>query len=250
MTMLEQKMYKQTLKLNSIDRSTGTSSFFTIVLSEIYRIKAIKLKKLSMFNTVYNVISGYNDKFDYLVGVTNYSVTMVPGFYSISDFMTALVALINAQGHGLTFSYTYSTLTLKVTLSATGIFNIKWLTGTNTLTNIRSLIGFSNTDVSGLTTYTGSQIVNMLPYSTIYLSINSLTPKSITSSGKPFTFYIDIGESEFATSILDTPKQLIELTEQLSMNTWNLSLLYRDNRAVDLNGSEWSATLTIFYHYP
>ena len=80
------------------------------------------------------------------------------GSYAPEQLMTAVASAMNLVG---TQEYTVSfdRDTRLVTISAAGVFDLLFATGTNATTSIASLLGFAASDLTGLSSYTGTTAI-------------------------------------------------------------------------------------------
>lgn len=77
------------------------------------------------FGYGFNVSTGYNDKIDFVVGVTTYQATLDPFAYTAESLALEIASAMNAvPGHGLTFACSYDHFTNKFTLSAGSNFKL------------------------------------------------------------------------------------------------------------------------------
>lgn len=103
------------------------------------------------------VVSSSNNKIDFTEdGGSEVTATLTPGTYAMgasSAVAGSLCKLIKDQmeaaGGAPTYTVTYSYTTKKVTITKnSGVFVIKWATGTNTLIASKTLLGFTNADTA------------------------------------------------------------------------------------------------------
>jgi hypothetical protein len=108
------------------------------------------------------VTLGSNDKIDFTEdGGAEVAATLTAGSYTATTLAAEVKAqLESANGTAATYTVTYSTSTKKFTITKnSGVFVIKWATGTNTATSARSLLGFTNADTSSAIAATSDSTV-------------------------------------------------------------------------------------------
>lgn len=250
----ENQEYFIDLLINSQARQSGTSSNFKIQLPySLKNISKVELQRLSMLNTFYNITT-LNNKIDVNDGTAIFAYTIPVGAYTTTTLMTTLSnGLTTASStHGvLTFTVSYSPSTFLTTILATGNFSLLWATGTNTLTNVHSVLGFNNTDLSGTNTYTGTNATNLYNPSEIYIVSPEIgTFHSLTAIGNDnFTFCIanSVNSGELITyTIGEQYPQYIRYDNPISLLTITFYLASNNNTQISLNGSEWSMILRFY----
>lgn len=88
--------------------------------------------------------------------VTDDPATIPEGAYQTPlQLATAIAAALNAADPLETFTCTYSSVTGKFTIATTTstLFSLLWNTGANTANSAKTILGFSNTDDTGSTSY-------------------------------------------------------------------------------------------------
>ena len=117
----------------------------------------VQVKKTSAVSFV--VSSGVNDKVDFEeTAESELTATLAAGTYTAAQMCTELKSKLEAVGDS-TYTVTYAEATQKFTVVSNGvggggIFNILFLTGTNTSKTAAGLLGFDVEDKSGALTYT------------------------------------------------------------------------------------------------
>ena len=123
--------------------------------------------------TRFNVISGQNNYLDVKEGSgseINIAIdeaktrgTVWPG-YSAEDLASAIQSALNDDSNtALTYTVTYSHVTQKFTVAATGTFSLLFSTGTNSSKSMATLLGFSGDDKTGSSSYTSDDVVIGVP---------------------------------------------------------------------------------------
>ena len=116
----------------------------------------------------FTVTNGSNDSIDFTEdGGGEVTADLTAGTYvagASSAVAGSLCALIKTQMEAVngasTYTVTYSPTTKKFTITkSSGVFVIKWATGTNTATSARSVLGFTNADTSSAIAQTSDSTV-------------------------------------------------------------------------------------------
>lgn len=102
---------------------------------------------------------GVNDALDFDEGGAELQATLTAGAYSATTLCTEIKTRMDALG-ALTYTVTYSDVTNKFTIAATGNFTIRWNTGTNAATNCADLLGYDDSadDDGGSASFTADYI--------------------------------------------------------------------------------------------
>lgn len=92
-------------------------------MSPLSNVLAIAIKSLVFSNNEYNVQTGISDTFNYTYAGTPLSITVPAGFYSASELLSAMKALIDPQISGInagaTITLIVSPLIYKITATTT-----------------------------------------------------------------------------------------------------------------------------------
>lgn len=124
---MDLKYQSKLLRLSAHDRDVNkinqSNSDFTIDLGsnspELKRVVAVQIISVSIRNLFYNITSGKNTfVFDDNVAAPH-TITITPGNYDITAFMTAFLDAIDTElGYALgTSSYTFNDITSKITIT-------------------------------------------------------------------------------------------------------------------------------------
>ena len=153
-------------KQTDIDRTNISPSDFSLDFNYNYDGMENKLKAMFMGTSaapqpVFVVVAGTNDDLDFDdTATTSMTCAIAAGTYT----GTALAVLVAAGMNNCsevagTYTCAFSTTTLKFTIAESGgpsNFELSWQSGSNTLTNIGTLLGFSIVaDDTGAATYLG-----------------------------------------------------------------------------------------------
>jgi hypothetical protein len=161
------------ISVDTRDRISGTPENCVIQFSvSNIAIKQIKLTEIEIPISYYN-IKNINPNFltidfDELDGVGERSAIILPAAlvggkvvgYTLDIFLTAIKAALDLAG---TYTYTvdHSIITNKITITSTGLFNIQFQSGTNKLSKIGSLLGYTNMDLSRQNSYEAPNTLNI-----------------------------------------------------------------------------------------
>lgn len=233
---------KHILLVNSKDRSSGSpeDAIYHLNESELHETHNVILKDVVIPNTMYNVRTS-NNTLDYDIGGVAKSVNIAVGFYSLSQLITAL----NGSQADLVFSDNSFVKKLNVT-SASNSF-IK------TSSTIKKVIGVTVQNTPS-TAYTLDSFYNLNPTNYIHVISNLAEVDAlISSAGKRYPVIASIPVLFSFGSILNQTedKQTSDNSKHianLNLSTINLRLVDDDFETIDLNGSNWSISFTIYKH--
>lgn len=98
------------LMIDSFDRSAGTAGNFQItrnasILNGFFT--RIGTTEVVLEWNLPNVLTGFNRNFTLTIGVTEYTVNLAPGFYTVAGALDTIVTLLNAKT-GISGVYTFS----------------------------------------------------------------------------------------------------------------------------------------------
>lgn len=238
------------LSINSKDRqsSSASSNDFTLRLPvDIIDVKCVELVSCVIANTVYKIRAGVNDKLDFNDGA-NKTITITPGAYSITSLCSTLLTQLNSSSTGFT-ACSYNTTTLKMTITRSSNFSLLFSSGSNVSTSIRKELGFSATDLSGASTYTGQNVVQMFNPIGCYIQINEFGMPNRTSAGCGYTFHIPMEVS--SDGIMSVQKNNIykqkidKIFISSSVSNLTIRLKLQDGSDFSLNNSDFEMILRL-----
>ena len=158
------------LYFDSPERLTGTNDRPTFHLQQkIQAVKKIKVSSVVVPVTFYN-INSTNQAFSVIetTGTLTVDVTITSGNYNSTTFSTELKTILDAEslanGNTLTYTVSISTITGKLTISATGDFLVS-------LTSSSKITGFREATTTA-SSATGDSVINLSGPRNIYLRSN------------------------------------------------------------------------------
>jgi hypothetical protein len=225
----------QFLAIESVDRASGSSHQFTYTLPHsIKNVQRITLLNAEIPNTAYNVRSPYN-VFQFSYGQTQYTATVPEGVYTASTLLTALTTEMNAAQSGVTFSFSTSSTTLKLTMTATNSVTV-------VDTFLSRSLGFTSGQAGTSITATNTYVIGDL---FLFLQIRNLPTNVISTASAQFRIPLtaDSGYIQFYTSN-DSNQQFIDM-DGSSLGHLDICLVDQYGNAVSLNGGEFSLFLRV-----
>jgi hypothetical protein len=130
------------LVVQSKDRVVGTPSEFRVQIPTFRNTGAVALLSASIPNTLYNVYSA-NHYLSWSRAGTDYYVQIPHGAYGISDLLPVLAAQLNAVDAGGSYNASYSTVTMKLTITSTDA--TFYLRLSDQIDHIWKILGFTGT---------------------------------------------------------------------------------------------------------
>lgn len=239
--------------VDSTYRLSGDTVNFKYNLKQPIHAKYFKLTSAEIPLTYYNIrnVSGAIDNnhifyFSENNGVTTLNATLTAGYYNATTIATALKTSLEAVStNAYTYTVSYSTLTQKFTISATGNFKIMY----PTWLCVNWILGFNLASSNGT-----SHIANSMPYLDYYQyfylrlsglnaemcydetgSNNNIMKIPITAVQSSIQFYFDPSDNHFVING-DRPVQ-----------SFDVQLLDSDYYPINLNGRDYSFTLSFYY---
>jgi len=112
---------------------------------------------LETFSTFYTFprLDDTNRYFPFSEGGGQLNATLDVGSFTITELMGRVKAKLDFAG-GLVYTVSFNRITRKVTISATGVFELLVATGSNASSSIFSDLGFTGADRTGGSSYTGN----------------------------------------------------------------------------------------------
>lgn len=227
---------------NRLSSSTSNEDFKVALPISIEKIHRIIPISVEIPLTFYNVNSSTN-----VITVTNatpttFTVTLTQGNYTGSSLATEIQTQLNAQAFA-GFTVTYSSTTSKFTIANATSFNLIYAT-----TTASEKIGLT-ADSGLVTSWTGTNIANLLGYRYLYIQCQELSIKEedITESFTGKNIFMKVPISGSLGSLMTyTPNQtiIIEINENTVRNL-SLKLVDESFNVISLNGIPWSMTFQV-----
>ena len=208
-------------------------------------IKSATLISAEIPNTEY-VFTSDNNVITFNEGGGNLTATITPGTYNISDLISEIDTRLNAAG-ALTYTTTFSDITKKITLSATGNFNVLW---TFTDDNPASLLGFT-VDLGGSSSYTAPNSINIAGENSYFIAMRDLNLTGTLGGqnmiGYTYKVPINVGYGDvcFYSSETGLLQPFRQDNNRFLQPIMFIQLLKYDGSVVDLQGADWSFTVLI-----
>ena len=239
--------------VDSTYRLSGNTSSFRYDLKEPINAKSFKLTSAEIPLTFYNIrnISGAPDNNNIFYfsedGTTVLNATISAGYYTSATIISALQTAMNgATTHAYTYTVSFNNTTQKFSIVSTGnwvAMYVNWL-------SVNWVIGY-NANSTGLQ---ATQVANGAPYLDYYQyfylrlgisaqmcydetgSVNRILKIPITNVAGSIQYYFDVSDNHF------------ELKNSGSnIKGFDIQLLDSDYYPINLNGREYSFTLTFYY---
>jgi flagellar hook-associated protein 3 FlgL len=144
--------------------NTGPSALGNIIgfNTNIDDVGSLEYQGRSLTEKV-DIQEGVNDKIDFVVDGTNYTITIPDGEYSNEDLTSKIEELMDKEtglfGFDLSFDGNNHSFSIDATATGAAAFDVLWNTGPNAATSTAELLGFPTTaDSNGALNYTGAQL--------------------------------------------------------------------------------------------
>lgn len=237
-------MELKNLVIDSSKRSSGTVSNFTYQLKwPITRPDTIALESIQLYNTQYT-INNNNNKFYWTTrtGVVTTS-TLTNGNYTAVSLASHIQDVMNAVGTDV-YSVTFSPITGKITImNPSGNFSLTF--GTNTSNSCSYVLGFTNNNLTGSSTYTSQNIVQLgTKYYVVYSDIVSNNNYDANEIGSVIAF---VPNNVVFGEIITYSPNLAKTFKLRSSDISRLSFYVKDDKGnlADLNNIDWSMNLVV-----
>ena len=255
-------MTSKFLLIRSEDRITATdtpSSFSVNLHTSIEdKIKAVELIAYNFSNSTYNVNSTnksfyVSENFGDIVPplADTETITLTEGIYTGASLATEIQARLQASGltQALNYTSTYSTTTLKLTISLSGGSTfILGFSNAATSSKAYKLLGFNkSTDTADATSAVSVRSINLSGMEYVLINIDGIIEGNILSTGSDFGhFYIPLSNVDIGSWSLKYKNETYEnILPYYVGRKLNIRVLY-DGTNVDLN-TDWSILLKLIY---
>jgi len=238
---------------DSIDRTVSTQDPFACSVKlqrPLTNVKKISLKSLELPISFYSLRSPYNTfhiRKTTPTPTSTSTITLSEGNYTISTLCAELASQINTLFGVTTFTVTYSTLTNKITISASSGATFGFIPASCTFLN--KILGFYGVN----NVYTNTSVTGTLPYlinwdNYICLKLSYL-PSNYVNSDQMIHYKIPLDETNGVVYIQfegSAYSQFIEISNpHFSLNEIKLEVFDRYNYALTNNFTDFSMTLQI-----
>lgn len=239
--------------IDSKDRLNYTltsSNNFRVDLSNMVpgRISAYGLKSAVIPKTNYN-IPAIRNTFTFNDGVADYTITITPGNYTMTQLLTEIVTQLNALGPN-TFAITYSDISGKTTWTTTGpamVINPSLDASQGSILYKMGFVpGVSYTGVS----ITSPNVANISGVKTAYIRIKQLTQYIRNTTNSMMNFKVDLscpfGSIIYFADEAKYHQYFIGNKDNISsLGSFDIALTDEYGAYLDLNGSDWSFVLQL-----
>lgn len=271
---IKRALRRTTIVVNSRDRNylthPNSNQFRYILRRPLTNILSVELMSGSIPAYLYNINTGWNT-FTISEGGISFLITLTPGYYQISEFLTELQKQLNAiPGKKNTYTVTINSLTNILQILSTNVvpFSFLFYSGPtpdlidlNTLSIINintpaSILGFGLNDYSS---NSSGQLTSLLPLdlnsmiTRIYLHIEA-DGKNLSrmelGSGRPdcfHIFYIPPGSGDYYFLNKETDHSLFESSPAPISRIRSLDISLRDefNRPMDILYKQFNLVIEI-----
>lgn len=233
----------QNLFIDSVNKSYGTSSNFQITLDDSLNINNVKLLNARIPVTWYNIDS-LNNTILFNEGAGNLTATLPLGNYNITDLTSELKIQLDSAGLD-TYTVTYDSKTMKMTISSSGTFSLLFNTSSS---EIWEILGFNKTDTNIASSHVGNNVIDLIRIKYIQIIVPELgIIGHSTKTNQQYTFLIPVNEnrSDIIHYFDNNDFNQIKHQKCKRLSFLNVQLKDQKNREVNLNGSEISMIVEV-----
>lgn len=198
---------------------------------------------LISLETYYSIpnINQSNNTFVYSDGSSTKTIVFPVGSYEITDINAELMRQLLLKGDGDSIKIGVNTATLRSTIEIT----IERYSVNMGLSTIRSLLGFNEQILTGISRHESDNPVNILSINSILVTCNVIGGSYKDGVSLPiiYSFFPDVSPGE---KIIESPRNLVYLpiTSSGSIGQIELSLLDQTGNPINLRGE----TVTVRLH--
>lgn len=238
---------KRYIRIRSKDRINASDSTtdFTVRFADYIPPSKFKLLRATVPHTIYNVDDS-NNKILFNDGASNITSTLTKGSYTATSLLNHIASVMTADSGTLTFTGSYSSTTLKATISAGSTFSLRWTAATG---QIGSLIGFdTSADDTGASSYTGDYACNVNTPDALDIVIDEFK-NNVNYGGANGSYY-----STFTIPVDVNPGEYIDYNSKKYYSQYSCSntpisnihvRLQSNGSNVNLNGVNWEFLLEV-----
>ena len=240
------------LFINSASRNsptpTNSNNFSINVDFPSLNWEYVSLSAISIPNSTYTISSGFNT-FNVITGSGLTLITITPGYYNQTTFLTAVLAALNiAAVGGYTYDGTYSAITNKYTFTISGgSGSIGFTFGTSP--GLADAMGFGPTAtypfVGGSLTSTES--VN-LPFLRAILVKSDIVDSSQDSNLSTLLNVNQFANLGYIYYEEQQPFYRKRAFTASGSNTFQFTLCDQSGKLLDINNEDWTMTLILIAH--
>lgn len=238
------------LTINSLDRNVGSNSttdYNVNILPAITNAKKFTLASASIPNTTYNVSSSNNTLYWTDSTTATFTTTISPGSYSATTLASAIQTAMNSVSSGYMASYSSTTYLLTVANSGLTFY---FSFGTNTTNSLAYVMGFA-TNGTLAASQTGQNVVNLAGAQFYYLVIDQIPCQCRGANAVDYGSFVVINEVAPDGSINyfneNQNYNTYEIGGGINLNVLHVQLKTWNNQLINLNGADWSFTMSICY---
>jgi len=237
------------LVIDSRDRLTSspsTSDFIIQLPQAIKDCRKIELLSASIPATIYNVDSS-NNKIYFNDG-GNKTATITSGAYTSLTLPTAIKTAMDAVS-AINFTVSYSETTFKITITGDAPYSLMF--GTFTTDSIASTLGYRDVDTVAGLSHTGNDCLDLANPDFYYIDIIELFRNVVSTNPIDHSTFVIVsktlsdGSQELFTAGADYNQ--IELFPDTTLYNLHIRLKNRNNKIVNLNGSNFNFFLRMIY---
>jgi hypothetical protein len=244
--------------LDSRDRQKSTDSptdYVVHLQKPITNCGAIELKEVIVPWTIYNISAAKaNHQLSFLeAAFSDVTITIADGFYSTVSLCAAIETAMDAATlASQTFTVTYDTNTMKVTITASATATTIY--GSNSAaktTGLEREIGFTTETTSNVAN-TSPNVPKLLSPEYLLLTIDFIADNVNTlDDNKNASFVLstalnassDAGGTVVHLTAENSFKQIIKTRSNKLLQHFRISLRDESNTLVEMNGCDWSAII-------
>lgn len=242
----------RSVAVDSRDRvnTTDTQSNFTVNLVQGFG-KAKKIQLQSAEIPVANwTITNNNNTFQLIEGANPaVNVSLSTGSPSATALVTDLSSVLSAASPGgIVYTAIYNINHNTISIDTTPATNFSLTFGQN---SPYVQLGFNVGTIGPGTSITSPNVFNLSGINNYFIRITNIPTNNSTSNSNTYTFKIPITVAPFSTNIytnFSQWNQIIDYGDSSPVDISTLSVRLTDyyNNLVDLNGNDWSFTMTIY----
>jgi len=194
---------------------------------------------------MYNITSA-NNTIVFTEGVSTATARLPVGSYNITNLIDAVDAVMtSASPNAYTYTSSYSSLTLFMTISSTGNFTFNWA---NANATAYAIMGYNKVNTTSAASHTSTNAINLSYPQYLFISIDDV---ALEEGPWLAQVPVPVGTGQLVYNSINTQypnKKLSNTTTgifEIQLRLWDQNL----NEITSLLGNTWSTTIIFKFDY-
>ena len=163
--------------------------------NSLVKFRDVTLKTFGLHFNLYN-INEHNNSFEIKIDTITTKIYIPIGHYDLKNLLSTIENSISSKISLNNFKVLHDPLRNRIKIHNTTHFNLHFIDSPKAILNLRTLLGFHNTDYMNNNYYTTENEHKLDLFNIIYVRSNQIEPNILTSSGFDYLFKLDFDSSK------------------------------------------------------